>query len=224
LARAWKSSSRANRANLLHSSGHTSEGGTRGQRSRALETWTPVGTRTYPPARSHLMLLDTDSYPFRYVFRCASWAERHCLGISGTYRAIPPRGACPLKISSITLRIFSESLSLISGRTGLDLGGLVQWVGDVCRWTLEIIKRNTDFKGFVVQPRRWVRTGPEGAARPGRCRFRQDAVLSKTVERSLAGFTRCRRLVRDFEGRSQTTESWVYLASIQLLLRRLDPS
>jgi len=91
-------------------------------------------------------------------------------------------------------------------------GELVRWAREVCCWTLEIIKRNTDLKGFVVQPRRWVRTGPGGAA------------LSKTVERSLAWFTRCRRLVRDFEGRSQTTESWAYLASIQLLLRRLDPS
>ena len=79
-------------------------------------------------------------------------------------------------------------------------GVLVRWAREVCHWTLEIVKRNTDLKGFVVQPRRWV------------------------VERSLAWFTRCRRLVRDFEGRPQTTESWMYLASIQLLLRRLDPS
>jgi len=77
-------------------------------------------------------------------------------------------------------------------------GGLVQWVGEVCGWPLEIIKRNTDLKGFVEQPRRWVTFA--GVIHP----------LSSAV--------------RDFEGRSQTTKFWMYLASIQLLLRRLDPS
>ena len=50
------------------------------------------------------------------------------------------------------------------------------------------------------------------------------AVGAKSVERSLAWWARCRRLVRDFEVLPETTESWVYLASIQLMLRRLEPS
>ena len=79
-------------------------------------------------------------------------------------------------------------------------GQLVEWTKTVCRWVLEIVKRTDDLKGFKVLPRRWV------------------------VERSLAWYTRCRRLTRDYEGRAETTESWVYLASIQLMLRRLDPS
>ena len=79
-------------------------------------------------------------------------------------------------------------------------GQLVEWTRTVCKWVLEIVKRTDDLKGFKVLPRRWV------------------------VERSLAWYTRCRRLTRDYEGRAQTTESWVYLANIQLMLRRLDPS
>lgn len=36
--------------------------------------------------------------------------------------------------------------------------------------------------------------------------------------------TQCRRLVRDFEVLQEVTQSWVYLASIRLMLRRLEPS
>lgn len=79
-------------------------------------------------------------------------------------------------------------------------GQLVQWTMAVCKWVLEIVKRTDDVKGFTVLPRRWV------------------------VERSLAWYTRCRRLTRDFEGLEETTEAWVYLASIRLMLRRLEPS
>lgn len=79
-------------------------------------------------------------------------------------------------------------------------GQLVEWTRKVCCWVLEIVKRSDDVNGFVVLPRRWV------------------------VERSLAWLTRCRRLVRDFEGLPEVTESWVYLTSIQLMLRRLEPS
>lgn len=78
-------------------------------------------------------------------------------------------------------------------------GKLLEWVLETCRFVLEIVKRSDKQGGFVVLPRRWV------------------------VERSLAWLTRCRRLVRDFEGLPSTTESWVYVAHIQLVLRRLDP-
>jgi putative transposase len=79
-------------------------------------------------------------------------------------------------------------------------GGLVEWTKRVCQWVLEIVKRSDGMKGFVVLPRRWV------------------------VERSLAWLTRCRRLVRDFEGLLEVSKSWVYVASIRLMLRRLEPS
>jgi putative transposase len=78
-------------------------------------------------------------------------------------------------------------------------GQLLLWVLETCRFILDIVKRSDKQKGFVVLPRRWV------------------------VERSLAWLTRCRRLVRDFEGLPSTTESWTYLANIQLVLRRLEP-
>ena len=65
------------------------------------------------------------------------------------------------------------------------------------QWRLEIVKRSDQAKGFEVLPRRWV------------------------VERTLAWFGRNRRLAKDFERTSASSEAWLYLASVQLLARRL---
>ncbi|GAA5532819.1 IS5 family transposase [Deinococcus aluminii] len=78
-------------------------------------------------------------------------------------------------------------------------GKLVEWVTTRLGWTLEIVKREPEQRGFVVLKRRWV------------------------VERSLAWATRCRRRTRDYEGLPNTTEAWFYLANIRLMLRRLEP-
>ena len=63
------------------------------------------------------------------------------------------------------------------------------------RWTIEIVKR--DAPGFVVLPRRWV------------------------VERTLAWLNRNRRLAKDFEASIASAKAWLYIAGIQLLIRRL---
>ena len=64
---------------------------------------------------------------------------------------------------------------------------------------LEIVRKAAGQRGFVVLPRRWV------------------------VERSIAWLGRCRRLSKDYERDPAASESWCYLASIQLLLNRLCP-
>ncbi len=66
------------------------------------------------------------------------------------------------------------------------------------RWTVEIVKR--DAPGFVVLPRRWV------------------------VERTLAWLNRNRRLAKDFEASIASARAWLYIAGIQLLVRRLTRS
>ena len=66
------------------------------------------------------------------------------------------------------------------------------------RWTVEIVKR--DAPGFVVLPRRWV------------------------VERTLAWLNRNRRLAKDFEASIASAKAWLYIAAIQLLIRRLTRS
>jgi transposase len=65
------------------------------------------------------------------------------------------------------------------------------------KWTIEIVKRAADGAGFVLLPRRWV------------------------VERTLAWLNRNRRLAKDFEATIASAKAWVYIASVQLLARRL---
>ena len=65
------------------------------------------------------------------------------------------------------------------------------------QWTIEIIKRSDAAKGFQLLPRRWV------------------------VERTLAWLNRNRRLAKDFEASIASAEAWIYLASVQILIRRL---
>jgi transposase len=64
-------------------------------------------------------------------------------------------------------------------------------------WTIEIVRRMADAVGFEVVPRRWV------------------------VERTLAWLHRNRRLAKDFKATIASAKAWLYLASLQLLIRRL---
>ena len=73
--------------------------------------------------------------------------------------------------------------------------------GWVARWRpaapmrLEVVKRNEP--GFKVLQRRWV------------------------VERTFAWLGRCRRLSKDYEGTTASSEAFVKLAMIHLMARRL---
>ena len=64
-------------------------------------------------------------------------------------------------------------------------------------WTIEIVKRPDAAKGFVLLPRRWV------------------------VERTLAWLNRNRRLAKDFEATIESATTWLYIASVKLMSRRL---
>jgi transposase len=65
------------------------------------------------------------------------------------------------------------------------------------RWTVEIVTRSDLAAKFVVLPRRWV------------------------VERTFAWLNRNRRLAKDFEATLESALSWLFLASVTLLMRRL---
>ena len=77
---------------------------------------------------------------------------------------------------------------------------LYEWVAENAKWGLEIIRRPADKKGWVKLPIRW------------------------TVERTFAWLSRCRRLNMDREKSVLSSESFVKLAMIQLMLHRLEPS
>jgi putative transposase len=83
---------------------------------------------------------------------------------------------------------------------GGDAGKLVDWLADFFQWTLEIVKRCDDKLGFHVLPRRWV------------------------VERTFGWLGRYRRLSKDYEYLTDTSEAMIHIAMIQLMLRRLVPA
>jgi transposase len=64
-------------------------------------------------------------------------------------------------------------------------------------WTIEIVTRTVGATGFQLLPRRWV------------------------VERTFAWLNRNRRLAKDFETSITSATTWIYIASTQLLVRRL---
>jgi putative transposase len=76
-------------------------------------------------------------------------------------------------------------------------GELVEWVKSVLGWELSIVEKAQGQQGFVALPRRWV------------------------VERTFAWLNRQRRLSKDYERLPQTSEAFVYVAMIRLMVRQL---
>ena len=77
-------------------------------------------------------------------------------------------------------------------------GALIEWVRDLGGWVLEIVRRQQPH-GFEVLPRRWV------------------------VERTLAWLGRYRRLSKDYEAQPATSETFIYIATVNMLVHRLRP-
>ncbi|WP_107308240.1 IS5 family transposase [Streptomyces qaidamensis] len=76
-------------------------------------------------------------------------------------------------------------------------GHLGDWSAAQLGVVLDIVRRSDDTRGFRVLPRRWV------------------------VERSLAWCLRSRRLVRDYERRTDTSEAVILWSMTMLMSRRL---
>jgi putative transposase len=87
-------------------------------------------------------------------------------------------------------------LSLIWADGGY-AGALIAWLMAFAGWTLSIVKRRDDVKGFVVLPRRWV------------------------VERTFAWLCKFRRLSKDYEETTASSEAWIRIAMIHVMARRL---
>ena len=76
-------------------------------------------------------------------------------------------------------------------------GKLVGWVRDFCGWTLEIVKRSDNVKGFKLLPKRWI------------------------VERTFAWFNFSRRLCKDYEHNHKSSEAMIYIAMIHRMAKLL---
>jgi putative transposase len=68
------------------------------------------------------------------------------------------------------------------------------------QWDLEVVSRPSDAKGFVLIPKRWV------------------------AERTFGWNGRYRRHSKDYERRTDSSESMVKISAIHLMLRRLAPA
>jgi putative transposase len=76
-------------------------------------------------------------------------------------------------------------------------GSLIDWVRLSFGWTLQIVEKLGDQVGFQVLPKRWI------------------------VERTFSWINRQRRLGKDYERLPETSEAFIYVAMIRLMLRRL---
>jgi putative transposase len=88
-------------------------------------------------------------------------------------------------------------LCLIWADGGYNGEAMIDWVRNTHGWILEIVKRDKGVKGFQVLPRRWV------------------------VERTFAWFGDYRRLSKDYEVLTETSEAMIYAAMVRLMVRRL---
>lgn len=92
------------------------------------------------------------------------------------------------------------------------LGPLQTWVGETFGWRLQIVERPGGGRG------RWLRADQEPPTRlPG---F-QPAPHRWIVERTFAWIGRNRRMSKDYEFLPSTSETWIYLSMIRLMLKRL---
>jgi|SRR5437762_805118 len=76
-------------------------------------------------------------------------------------------------------------------------GELVEYVQQWCQFILEIVKHPAGQRGFQIQPKRWI------------------------VERSLGWLNPFRRLSKDYENTTESSEAMIKIATIQRMLRRV---
>jgi transposase len=103
-------------------------------------------------------------------------------------------GAKPLLRASRRLWCFVETVFADGGYAGK----LVDWARQKTYLALAIIKRPRALSRFEPLPRRWV------------------------VERSFAWLIKHRRLIRDFEQRTDVAETLIRIAATAAMLRRIN--
>jgi putative transposase len=72
----------------------------------------------------------------------------------------------------------------------------VEWAWSFGRWVLDLVRKPKGLKKFTALPHRWI------------------------VERTFAWLSRCRRLSKDYERRTASSEAMVHVAMIRLMLNR----
>lgn len=116
------------------------------------------------------------------------------LTVMVTAASVTDREAAQVLLARLATRFFLLRLVWADGGY---TGALVDFAAKVLRLTLTVVKRNAEVSGFVVLPRRWV------------------------VERTFGWLMRSRRLVRDYERRTDTAEAMVLWSMTMVMTRRL---
>jgi putative transposase len=78
-------------------------------------------------------------------------------------------------------------------------GTLLVWALVAAGVVIEIVAKPAGVTTFALLPKRWI------------------------VERTFAWLGRCRRLSKDYEALPATSEAWIHVAMIHLMLKRLAP-
>jgi putative transposase len=76
---------------------------------------------------------------------------------------------------------------------------LAAWVGENTRWVLDIVTRRVGAVGFEVQPQRWI------------------------VERTFGWLGRYRRLSKDYEHTTASSEAWIVIGATHRMARLMMP-
>lgn len=124
------------------------------------------------------------------------------LAIVVTSAAVDDAAAAPLVLTQLDHQHFPR-LEVVWADSKYHNYRLYEWLNSQPRrlpWRLEIVSRPKDAKGFVLLPKRWV------------------------VERSFAWLGRSRRLSKDYERRTDSSECMVRMSALHLLLKRLAPA
>jgi putative transposase len=100
-------------------------------------------------------------------------------------------------LTKLCQRLSLPRLQLLWADGGYGGQPFADWVKVTFGWIWQVIKRNSDVKGFQVLPRRWV------------------------VERTFGWLNNYRRLSKDYEELTNTSETLIYLAMSHIMLRRL---
>jgi putative transposase len=123
------------------------------------------------------------------------------LAVVVTSAAVDDAAAAPQVLAQLSRRDFPR-LKVVWADGKYHNHALEEWLAQQRRkrqhaWRLEVVRRPPDAEGFVPVPKRWV------------------------VERTFAWLGRSRRLSKDYERRTDSSETWVRISSLRHTLQRL---
>lgn len=123
------------------------------------------------------------------------------LAVAVTSAAIDDAAAAPLVLEQLDRERYPR-LEVIWADNKYHNHALQAWIDTDSpgRWRLEVVSRPAGTKGFVLVPKRWV------------------------AERTFGWLGRCRRHSKDYERRTDSSESMLRISAIHLMLKRLKPA